>query len=68
MQNFEKENEADFHQENLVEISAIFNSENKLGKPMNCGLYFIRYITFCLRIHSDSEWIICSFVRITAQI
>ena len=32
MQNFEKENEADFQQENLVEISAIFNSENKLGE------------------------------------
>lgn len=32
MQNYEKENEADFCQENLVELSPIFNSENKLGE------------------------------------
>ena len=34
MQNFEKENEADFCQENLVELSPIFNSENKLGESL----------------------------------
>ena len=66
MQNYERENEADFHQENLVEISAIFNTENKLGKLMNFEFYFIRYLTFCLRVHSYSKWVICSLIRIKA--
>ena len=35
MQNYEKENEADFCQENLVELSPIFNSENKLGESLD---------------------------------
>ena len=63
MQNYEKENEADFCQENLVELSPIFNSENKLGESLDF-LYITSSKISQFRIHTYSKWVLRTFIWI----